>query len=647
MGERRWLSVEEGTEALAVVQAECARASTPFVDSAFPHSSSSLYLDPSHPHDASWSDAEWVRVAELFPSTSPPTLLSAPLSPDDVRQGGLGDCWFMSALAVLTLRSELVFGLFLTPHLSECGACAVKVWREGEERVVLVDDYVPAVRGEVEGQWRPLFAQSRGGGCDVWSLLMEKAFAKLFGCYAAIEGGWVDDALMELTGGVSERISLHPTSAPFDGSLFADLCGYAQSGFLLGAGSPVGASDREEDASAGGIVQSHAYSILGLVDVDGHQLVHVRNPWGRMEWTGDWSDHSPLWTERLRAAVGCEAAKVEDDGAFWMSWPDFVSNFDELYVCRFISHSAFPCRGSLSGAWDERTAGGCCNHPTVLNNAQFAISEAPADDDEGQGHAGTEVLLELLQSDRRGEGVSGALPLPIIILEVYDNGGRLVSQQQRGQLKANTGAASLSIHLSFTLPPHSASAAWTLLPCTFTPNQLTSYTLRWYASRQVHIAAFASQQSATQQQRHTALQGHAAAAEDGGTAVQPAEADAAPISDGRAAEQLRLDDDAAASSASASPFLICDSPRPPPSPPVPPHRRPQRGGQRTAANAGREGEAGRGVGERGELREGQSGQSEPLRKPRRKRTGTARLRVDLEGVKKGADPPDGQSAFEL
>ena len=108
------------------------------------------------------------------------------------------------------------------------------------------------------------------------------AFAKLNGSYQAIEGGWVDDALQELTGGVSERLSWQDAEvrrSALDGSLFERCVRYAQSGYLMGAGSPVGKSDSEDDASAQGIVQSHAYSVLGLLDADGHQLIHVRNPW--------------------------------------------------------------------------------------------------------------------------------------------------------------------------------------------------------------------------------------------------------------------------------------------------------------------------------------------------------------------------------
>ncbi len=110
------------------------------------------------------------------------------------------------------------------------------------------------------------------------------AFAKLHHSYQNLEGGWIDDALVDLAGGVAERIRWSDEktkSAMHDGSLFAMLLKYHEQGFLLGAGSPVGASDSEADASPWGIVQSHAYSVLALASIDGLQLIHVRNPWGR------------------------------------------------------------------------------------------------------------------------------------------------------------------------------------------------------------------------------------------------------------------------------------------------------------------------------------------------------------------------------
>lgn len=57
-----------------------------------------------------------------------------------------------------------------------------------------------------------------------------------------------------------------------------------------------------------GLVGSHAYSIINLYEIvhpiKGEvTLLKLRNPWGRKEWQGDWSEDSNLWTPELRAKL--------------------------------------------------------------------------------------------------------------------------------------------------------------------------------------------------------------------------------------------------------------------------------------------------------------------------------------------------------
>jgi calpain-15 len=79
--------------------------------------------------------------------------------------------------------------------------------------------------------------------------------------------------------------------------------------------------------------------------VGGHRILQLRNPWGRFEWNGDWSDESSLWTNEFKAQVGFVKA---NDGSFWMSLEDFKSTFsrvsvntwsaDAHYVGKSVSH---------------------------------------------------------------------------------------------------------------------------------------------------------------------------------------------------------------------------------------------------------------------------------------------------------------------
>jgi hypothetical protein len=246
------------------------------------------------------------------------------------------------------------------------------------------------------------------------------AFAKLHHSYQNIEGGWIDDALVDLAGGVADRIRWtdeKTKAAMHDGSLFNMLLKYHEQGFLLGAGSPVGASDSEADASPWGIVQSHAYSILAVASVDGNQLIHVRNPWGRKEWTGDWSDKSPLWTRRMKSKLNFTE---REDGAFWMNWTDFCTHFDEVYVARFYDEKVWPARGKVFGEWRGASAGGCVNHETVRLNVQYGLTvldAGPAD-----------IALSLLLEDVRGVEGKQVGDFPTVILELYDNGGKPITQ---------------------------------------------------------------------------------------------------------------------------------------------------------------------------------------------------------------------------
>lgn len=73
-----------------------------------------------------------------------------------------------------------------------------------------------------------------------------------------------------------------------------------------------------------GIVELHAYSVMRAVEIEGKRLVLLKNPWGKGEWKGPWSDGSKEWTAEWLQRLD---HKFGDDGAFWISYSDLLRKY--------------------------------------------------------------------------------------------------------------------------------------------------------------------------------------------------------------------------------------------------------------------------------------------------------------------------------
>nr|XP_009403924.1 PREDICTED: calpain-type cysteine protease ADL1 isoform X1 [Musa acuminata subsp. malaccensis] len=357
---QRMLSVET-----AVKEALLAKGETHFTDQDFPPNDRSLYVDPVNPPQKLQVVSEWMRPTDLVKIrciSSRPCLFSGFVNSSDVCQGRLGDCWFLSAVAVLTEVSR-ISEVIITPEFNEEGIYTVRFCIQGEWVPVVVDDWIPC-----ESPGKPAFATSRKRN-ELWVSVLEKAYAKLHGSYEALEGGLVQDALVDLTGGAGEEIDMRTAQAQIDlasGRLWSQLLHFKREGFLLGAGSPSGS---DVHVSSSGIVQGHAYSILQVREVDGHKLIQIRNPWANeVEWNGPWSDTSPEWSDRMKHKL--KHVPQSKDGIFWMSWQDFQIHFRSIYVCRIYPPEM---RYSVHGQWRGYSAGGCQDYESWHQNPQFRL----------------------------------------------------------------------------------------------------------------------------------------------------------------------------------------------------------------------------------------------------------------------------------
>ena len=110
-------------------------------------------------------------------------------------------------------------------------------------------------------------------------------------------------------------------------------------------------------------------------------LVRLRNPWGRGEWTGPWSDDSPEWNQlnntNLKAGLDF---KNKIDGEFYMSIQDFVRIFNMLSICN-VSHLKPGMawhEEKIYGSWIRHiSAGGYSSWKSFAKNPQQSFSAVP------------------------------------------------------------------------------------------------------------------------------------------------------------------------------------------------------------------------------------------------------------------------------
>lgn len=122
-----------------------------------------------------------------------PNVFYETIEPNDIKPGVLGDEWFLSAVSILAERPALIERLFITKEITKSGIYRVRLCKNGEWQTVTIDDYFPCYP---EGE--PIFAKCHAN--EMWVMILEKAYAKLHGNYYLLRGGFVNEALIDLTG---------------------------------------------------------------------------------------------------------------------------------------------------------------------------------------------------------------------------------------------------------------------------------------------------------------------------------------------------------------------------------------------------------------------------------------------------------------
>ena len=261
---------------------------------------------------------EWRRVTDISPKWE---LFEGKIEFNDVQQGSLGDCYFLSSITALTEYPFLIKEKFRTQKFNEEGYYEVIFFIDGEWQILFLDDFFPY------DPRKRSFAFARPHNNELWAMLLEKAWAKLNGGYSNIIGGIVSEPISALTGFPTEYLSHKQLE---EEEIYNKIEEGDKEGTIMSS-----ASKGNDEVEQRGLVQSHAYTLISAKKWVQRNLylLKLRNPWGEGEWNGKWSDNSPYWTDEYKKYFNF---KKSNDGIFWIDISDYIKNFDATYICYIL-----------------------------------------------------------------------------------------------------------------------------------------------------------------------------------------------------------------------------------------------------------------------------------------------------------------------
>ena len=255
------------------------------------------------------------------------------------------------------------------------------------------------------------------------------AYAKMHGSYKSISGGHVAEAFLDLTGAPTIVYNFdHHDFKPRQ--FWSELMTFRNKRLPMGCGT---------SNSQAGIIGMHAYSILdvrevknvgldffrdklangslgnvsGFTELDGTvRLLRIRNPHGKSEWKGDFSDKSPIWQKLMEnrsngvadsngvldltkptAPKSPELKRtMKDDGVFWIDYDSFLMGFHNVdVVLAFEGNHA----KSFASNFAPKSSNDRCTRA-------FELSVVPRQPGEDNTSDRVEVYVMGIQKTRRG-----------------------------------------------------------------------------------------------------------------------------------------------------------------------------------------------------------------------------------------------------
>ena len=274
---------------------------------------------------------EFKRASEIYKERY--VLIADNMQMDDIVPGEIDDTYFLFSVQNLCKNPGNINKLFAKDgkFFNPDGYYELLLYIDGQPQIVIVDDYLPVKKGTND----LIFARSKPEKNEIWISLLEKAWAKVNGGYANIIGGTPMDALEFLTGFSSLSYDMENKDNEDLNEYKIEIVKQLQD---CNIDNSIISCTTSKDISGVGLIDGYTYNLLAIYQIEDSEgknvyLLKLRNPWSKGEWTGDWSDKSPLWNDKLKSLVNFSE---KQDGIFYMSDNDFFKYFKHVEICYLL-----------------------------------------------------------------------------------------------------------------------------------------------------------------------------------------------------------------------------------------------------------------------------------------------------------------------
>ena len=198
----------------------------------------------------------------------------------DVNQGYLGDCYFLSSLGEVALKDPSAIENMISANGN--GTYSVRFFVNGQPDYVTVNSQLPVMGGYEWANGSQLeFANSK---TDDWVALVEKAYAQLNAQTNAPHGmelNSASDSYAGITAGNGSALTLVTDQPETGTSLYANESTSALGSILANLASSFSAGEEVLMStpwnSSGNLVADHMYMVTGVNAATGALTIH--NPW--------------------------------------------------------------------------------------------------------------------------------------------------------------------------------------------------------------------------------------------------------------------------------------------------------------------------------------------------------------------------------